>query len=59
MTDQDKGIILMQCGALNDLAEQLKWHPLSEQLKKVQLKIEAIVNKDLPEIVFETKDFED
>ena len=54
MTQQDKGQILMQCGAINDLVEQLKWHPLSEQLKKVQLNIEKIVNKTLPENIIET-----
>jgi len=57
MNQKDKGRILMQCGCLNDIIEQLKWHPLSEQLKKVQLKIEAIVNKDLPDNVIETKDY--
>jgi len=57
MTQSDKGQILMQCGAINDLVEQLKWHPLANQLKTIQLKIETIVNKTLPENVIETKDY--
>jgi len=54
MTQQDKGQILMLCGALQDVQEQIAPHPLANQLKTIQLKIETIVNKTLPENVIET-----
>ena len=53
MTQQDKGQILMLCGCINDLSEQTKDHVTAEKLKEVQLKIEAIVNKSLPENIIE------
>jgi len=57
MTQQDKGRILMLCGALQDVSEIIKPQSISEQIKKIQLEIEFIVNKDLPELIIETKDY--
>jgi len=50
MTQQDKGRILMLCGALQDVSEIIKPQSIAEQVKKIQLEIEFIVNKDLPEL---------
>jgi len=50
MTQQDKGRILMLCGALQDVSEIIKPQSIAEQIKKIQLEIEFIVNKDLPEL---------
>lgn len=45
MTTQDKSNLLMLCGALHDIAELLKWHPLGNKIKTIQLKIEDILLK--------------
>ena len=45
MSTEDKANLLMLCGALHDIAELLKWHPLSNQIFTIQEKIELIVSK--------------
>jgi hypothetical protein len=35
----------MLCGALHDIAELLKWHPLGEKIKVIEIKIEDILLK--------------
>jgi len=50
MNQKDKGRILMLCGALQDVSEIIKPQTIAEQVKKIQLEIEFIVNKDLPEL---------
>lgn len=58
MTQQDKGQILMLCGAIHDVQEKSNEDYTKKQLKEIELKIEAIVNKYLPEnTIIETKDY--
>jgi len=57
MNQKDKGRILMLCGALQDVSEIIKPQSIAEQVKKIQLEIEEIVNKDLPDNVIENKDY--
>ncbi len=45
MNQSDKSNLLMLCGALHDIAELLKWHPLGEKIKVIEIKIEDILLK--------------